>query len=138
LQRAEVDLRASPARELVMAALPGEERPGPAPAVAEEGSAIVPVAITVMVVAVPARPERRIDPEHGIDDLQRFLDHAIVRRAHAVAHQLEETRVHDILRLEAGTRARRPVRHRETGVVGILLRSEIAESDREDPDVVAR
>ena len=48
-------------RELVMRALAGQQRPGPADAGAVEGPAILVLAVAVAVVALPARTARQID-----------------------------------------------------------------------------
>src|SRR6478672_7998704 len=50
----------SPGRELIMAALAGKQRPDAAAAGAVEGTAVVVLAVAVVVIAMPAGAERRL------------------------------------------------------------------------------
>ena len=59
--------------QLVMRALAGEQRPGPADAGAVERRAVLVLAIAVAVVAAPARARRQLDLEQRVDDTRRVL-----------------------------------------------------------------
>lgn len=53
---------------------------------------------SIAVVAAPTRTYRRVDFQRGIDDGDGINDDGIVGAANAVAHEFEETSVHDLLR----------------------------------------
>ena len=53
---------------------------------------------SIAVVAAPTRTYRRVDFQRGIDDSDGINDDGIVGAANAVAHEFEETSVHDLLR----------------------------------------
>src|SRR5205085_7625927 len=57
-----------PARELVMRALTGEQRPPSADTRAIEGRAIFVLAVAIVVVSIPRRARMRAAAEQGIDN----------------------------------------------------------------------
>ena len=124
----------APGGQFVMAALSGEQRPRatlPPPGVRP---AVLPLAIPVVVVAMPAGTERRVHFEDGVHDAQRVLDERVVEPADSVAHEFEESRVHDVLRWELPRLARRAVGHLQEAVVRVLIRLRIAEGNGMDAD----
>jgi hypothetical protein len=89
-----------------------------------------------VVVAVPARPVRRFDPEEPVHDLDGVHHDGIVRAADAVPDQLKETRVDDLLSGELPTAPRRAVREGEHAGVGIFVGNHLIDSAGRDADVM--
>ena len=69
--------------ELIRGSLQHQQRPGVAHAPSLERCAIGALAITVVVVSLPARPVRRIDLQHRIHHLQRIFDQRIAGLANS-------------------------------------------------------
>src|SRR5207244_5940311 len=117
-----------------MASLSGEQRPSATLPPAFVRSPVLPLAISVVVVAMPAGTGRRLHLEHGVDDAQRVLDQRVVERADSVANQFEESRIHYILRWELKRLPRRAVGHLQQAVVRILIGLQITGDDWMDSD----
>src|SRR6185312_17127124 len=92
----------TPCRQLVMAALSRKHRPGVPVSPPLVRLAVFALPVTIMVVPPPARTAGHVHLEYRIHHLQRILDQGIVRLADAVADQLKETGIHNVL-------ARKPV-----------------------------
>src|SRR5207245_2971788 len=96
--------------------------------------AILPLAIAVVVIAMPAGTEWRIHFEHGVHDAQRVLDQRVVESPDPVTHQFEESRIHDVLRGELERIPRRAVPHLQEAGVRVLIGLRITGGDGGDAD----
>src|SRR5208283_2152831 len=95
----------------------GEQRPGPPAATAVIRTAIVVLAVTVVIVSVPARSVGGVDLEQGIGEPHAADDQRIVGAAQTEAHELQkidadlrvgaQTRIQDLIfdRQDAADRA---------------------------------
>ncbi len=107
--------------ELVVRAFGGEQRPRPPHAGAVEGTAVVVLAVAVIVVASPGRPTWKVHLEERVDDLHGVHDARIVGGAQAEPHERERVGTDDVSRRLAAL-SRRAVldrdeaRHRRRGV----------------------
>jgi len=128
--------RAAAGGQFVVSPFAGQERPGAARAPAIETRSIVALAVAVVVIAVPARAEGRVSFQHGIDDFQRVHDDGIVRSTDSVAHQFQESGVHDLFGGKGVLRFRRTVRQDQGPCIGILVRAAIGNTHRVDADVM--
>ena len=81
-----------------MAAFASKQRPHPTHSELREGTAVLLLAIAVVVVAVPGWPRGRVCFEHRIDDLDGGYDRRIVRLADTIADQLEKASIDNISR----------------------------------------
>ena len=126
--------RVAPSRDLVVPALACEQRPR---AAARIGTAIVPLTVAVVVVAVPARTNGRVDLEDSINDTDRIHHDRIVCASDAVPHELEKPTVDDFLCRPFPGMARRNVAQAESRAVGVLGRCWIPHVHRQNAHVVA-
>ena len=74
------------------------------------------------IAASRDRGEGRVHPEDRVHHAERVLDQRIPRLADAVADQLEESRVHNVLARIRGGRSGRLVSQLHDPVVGVLIR----------------
>src|SRR5260221_13909706 len=72
-----------------MAPLPGEQRPGPANAMAIEGRAVFGLTITTLVGAAMGGARRRVPLEQPIGEPERILDAPVSRLAQTKPRQIE-------------------------------------------------
>ena len=86
--------------ELVVGAFAGEQGPCAALAPAFVGSAVLLLAVAVVVVAAPAGSEGSVDLEDVVDDLEGVDDEGVVGAADAVADEFEEAAVDDLAGFE--------------------------------------
>ncbi len=82
-----------PGGQLIMRPLARQYRPRAALSPAHVRPSILPLPISIMVVAPPARPVRRIDLQRLIHHLQRVHNQRIVRPPNAIPHQLQKPRI---------------------------------------------
>src|ERR1035441_9211036 len=97
-QPANVLLRIPTRGQLVVTPFSSKQGPSAAFTGIDERSAVLTLAIPVVVVAAPARARRRIHFERGVHDANRLPNDGIVCRSNAVSDQFEETRVNDLSR----------------------------------------
>src|ERR1019366_8510790 len=83
--------------ELVMPALAREQGPGAALPPGSKRTAVLTLSISVVIVAVPAGAEWRINLEHGVHHPQGIHDERIIRFADPVADQLKKTPIDNFL-----------------------------------------
>ena len=75
-----------------MRAFAGKQGPTPANACAVKRMAVFVFAVTIVIVAVPNRPGRRVHFQQGVDHLNRIDNMGIIRRAQAKANQGQRIR----------------------------------------------
>src|SRR5207244_5701764 len=102
LHGAKIRADVAPGGELVVSALAGEERPGPAPPPAVERPAVVALPVAIVVVPTPARAEGRLHFEHRVHHAQRILHARLTRLQDPISDDLEEPSTNDLLGRERG------------------------------------
>src|ERR1039457_589304 len=119
---------------------PFSSKQGPAAAFTrtDERSAVLTLAVSVIVVAAPARPRRRVHFERGVHDANRVPDDGIVCRSNAVSDQFEETRINDLSRWIRTFEALGSVVHGKGELSGIINRQRIARLKRIEPHIMSR
>ena len=88
-----------------MSAFSGEQRPGAADAGAIEGRAVFVFAVSIAVVAVPARALRELHAQQSVDDANRIQNAGIIGGAQSEADQSQRIGTDDAkgaLRILAG------------------------------------
>src|SRR6201996_104273 len=106
LNRLNVWLHIAPRGQLIMRAFADQQWPWAPFTPPLKRTAVFPLSIPVMVVAVPAWPLRRLDFQYLIDHLQRIDDQRIIRAPDAVPHQFQKAPVHNSTSLKLVTHAR--------------------------------
>src|ERR1700687_4173302 len=74
-------------RQFVMRALSGQQRPGTPDSCAVERAAVGVFAVAVVVVTVPARPLRKLDPEPCVNEFYGVEHSRIIDGAQSESHQ---------------------------------------------------
>src|SRR5437899_6471157 len=105
LHGAKIRADVAPGGELVVSALAGEERPGPAPPPAVVRPAAVALPVAIVVVPTPARAEGRLHFERRVHHAQRILYDRLTRLHDPISDELEESRIDDLLGRELGALA---------------------------------
>src|ERR1700710_2504689 len=105
-----------------MCPLSCQQRPWASLSPALVGTAVFPLAVTVMVVPSPTGTKGRIHLQHVIDDLQRINDQWIVGPPNSVSHQLQKPAIDHLPRLKDIPLPGSPIGdserpHRNTGIV---------------------
>ena len=134
----EIRVRGPSRGQLVVPALPGEQRPRAPLPVPDERPAVLALPVPVVVVPPPARAVRRVHLEHGIDHAQGVLDDRIVRPPDPVPDKFQEPSVDDLLRREHPAEHPAMVGEPKNAGFGILVGARVADVAREDADVVPR
>src|SRR5580765_2560142 len=93
--------------------------------------------VTIMVVAAPAGAKRGIHLQDSINNSQGVFHKWIVWFANAVPHQLEKTRIHDVLCRELRWLPGRTIVNDEESVIGILIGRNIADRSGMNANIVA-
>src|SRR5579862_2215299 len=100
LHRTDIGLSAAPGGKLVMAPFTSEQRPNAAHTMLRKRTTVLLLAISIVVIAMPGWPRRRIRLEHSIDHFEGGDDGGVVRPADTVADQFQKAAIDDVARWE--------------------------------------
>src|SRR5437763_7993837 len=89
-----------------------------------------------MVITVPAWTERRLEFQDPVYYFERVYNCGIVRRADAIAHQLQESGVDDFFGGKLVLRSGRPICEHQGSRIGVLVRAVITDICRVDADIM--
>src|SRR5690348_12051831 len=78
-----------------MSALAGKQRPGAAHPRAVEGRAVVVLAITVVVIAMPRRTLRQLNLQQRVNGFDGGKNARVIRRSQTKTHQRQRVRAYD-------------------------------------------
>ena len=107
--RVEIGARIAAGRKFVVTAFAREQRPRSAAAPLHKRTAVGPLAVSIMVVTMPARAVRRVHFEDFIDNSKAIDNQRIICRENSVTNELEETCIDNIARGIGRCRSRRLV-----------------------------
>src|SRR5947209_7861112 len=117
----EIRQRVAPGDQFVVPALAGQQWPAAPAASAVIRAAVVMLAVTVAIVAMPHWPRRRYGLEKRIGDADRIEDQRIVGTAKTKAHKLQEFGANQFIgadRLVAGAVVDRNDRAQDVATLG--------------------
>src|SRR4029077_15351762 len=97
LEGVEIRTRITAGSKLVMTSLSRQQRPRTPYPPSIKRFPVVPLAITIMVVAAPTGTEGCIDLEHSVHDAKGVPDEWVVRATNSITNQFEKTGIDDSL-----------------------------------------
>src|ERR1039458_943500 len=97
LDSAQVKINVASRRQFVGGTLARQQRPRTSHAPVVKRLAIIALPVSIMAVALPARPLRGIYLQYRVHDFQGVLDERVAGATDAEAHQFEEARIDDLV-----------------------------------------
>ena len=73
-----------------------QKRPRATLAPPDVRAAILSLAITIVIVTTPDRPDRSVHLQYRIDDLQRIHDYWIIGASYPITRELKKAGINDI------------------------------------------
>src|SRR5260370_33461567 len=130
-------MRIGPGREFVMSPLSCKKRPRVPDAPSEERTAVVVLSISIVRVTSPAWTRGKIGFERRVDHSERIFHQRSARSANSIAHQFQESTVHDFRDREQIRSPRRTVVDAHHFSLETLASVRASAFGRVDPYVVA-